>query len=96
MLSFKEFLLNETNVQRMGRTKFVGVRIRKGKIQRRKKVSAIKGFTMRGGQLVRMTPIERRDRRLGTRFAKFKSRTHINQTLRKRARSMARRKALGL
>lgn len=77
------------------RFKIVRVRIRKGKIQRRKKVSTQKGFTFRGGKLIRMSPQERRNRRISQRRAKLKRRGKINRALRKTKRSMRRRKALG-
>ena len=38
----------KTNIQKMGRTKLVKVRIRGNKIQRRKKLSNVKGFTKIG------------------------------------------------
>ena len=41
-LALEMFDLEEGNIQRMGRMKLVRVRIRKGKVQRRKRVSAIK------------------------------------------------------
>lgn len=84
------------NIQRMGRTKMVRIRIRGGKIQRRTRVSAVKGFTMRGGKLTRMSTQERRRRKMGARRAKFKRRAKLQQALRKRQRSLRRRKAMGL
>jgi len=86
----------EGNVLRMGRTKMVKVRIRKGKIQRRKKVSAIKGYTIRGGKLTRMTPMERRHRKMGAKRSKFKRRAKLRQSLRKRRMSLRKRSAMGL
>lgn len=84
------------NVVRMGRTKLIKVRIRKGKIQRRKKLSAVKGYTTRGGKLVRMSATEIRHRKMSARKAKVKRRAKIKQSLRKRDRSLRRRHALGL
>jgi len=86
----------EGNVLRMGRTKMVKVRIRKGKIQRRKKVSAIKGYTIRGGKMTRMTPMERRHRKMGAKRSKFKRRAKLRQSLRKRRMSLRKRSAMGL
>jgi len=86
----------EGNVLRMGRTKMVKVRVRKGKIQRRKKVSAIKGYTIRGGKLTRMTPMERRHRKMGAKRSKFKRRAKLRQSLRKRRMSLRKRSAMGL
>ena len=89
-------VVNEGNVLRMGRTKLVRVRIRKGKIQRRKKVSAIKGYTIRGGKMTRMMPLERRNRKMAARRSKFKRRAKLRQSLRKRRMSLRKRTAMGL
>jgi hypothetical protein len=88
--------LTEANIQKMGRTKIVRVRIRAGKIQRRKKISSIPGYTIRGGRLVRMSMQERRRRKMGARRAKIKIRSKKNQILRKRKVSLRKRKALGV
>lgn len=84
------------NIQKMGRTKLIRIRFRAGKIQRRRKVSAVKGYTMRAGKLTRMSSQERRHRKMGARRAKFKRRAKMQQSLRKRQRSLRRRKAMGL
>jgi len=89
-------LVTEANVMRMGRTKLVKVRIRKGKIQRRKRLSAVKGYTIRGGKLTRMSPLERRHRKMSARRSKFKRRDKLRQSLRKRRISLRKRTALGL
>jgi hypothetical protein len=86
----------EGNILRMGRTKMVKVRVRKGKIQRRRKVSAIKGYTIRGGKMTRMTPMERRHRKMGAKRSKFKRRAKLRQSLRKRRMSLRKRSAMGL
>jgi hypothetical protein len=88
--------LEEANTQRLGRLKLIKVRIRGGKIQRRKKVSAVKGYTMRGGNLTRMSSQERRARKMGARKAKFKRRSKMRQSIMKRQRSLRRRKAMGV
>ena len=88
--------LDEGNIQKMGRTKLIRVRIRKGKVQRRKKFSAVKGYTIRGGKLVRMVPQERLHRKMAARRAKFKRRSKLTQSMRKRTLSMRKRKAMGL
>ena len=88
--------ISESNIQKMGRTKLVRVRIRNGKVQRRIKKSSVAGFTIRGGRLVRMSPLERRRRKLAARRSKFKRRAKLRQSLRKRALALRRRKALGL
>jgi len=88
--------LTEANIQKMGRTKIVRVRIRAGKIQRRKKISSVPGYTIRGGRLVRMSMQERRRRKMGARRAKIKIRSKKNQILRKRNVSLRKRKAMGV
>lgn len=88
--------LSEGNVLRMGRTKVVRVRIRQGKVQRRRKLSAVKGYTIRGGRMTRMSPMERRNRKIGARRSKFKRRAKLRQSLRKRKMSLRRRTAMGL
>ena len=95
-LALEMFDLEEGNIQRMGRMKLVRVRIRKGKVQRRKKVSAVKGFTMRGGRMIRMSPMERRHRKMAARKSKFKRRAKLGQALRKRKMSLRRRNSIGL
>lgn len=88
--------ISEANVQKMGRTQLIRVRFRKGKIQRRVKKSAVPGFTIRGGRLVRMSPQERRHRKMAARRSKFKRRSKLRQSLRKRQMSLRKRKAMGL
>jgi len=88
--------LSEANVQRMGRTKLIRVRFRAGKIQRRVKKSAVPGFTIRGGKLIRMSPQERRHRKMAARRSKFKRRSKLRQALRKRTMTLRKRKAMGL
>jgi len=78
------------------RINIVKARIRGGKIQRRKKVSNVSGMTFRGGKLKRMSPAERRRRKLGQRKGKMKRRAKMARALMKRKRSLQRRKALGL
>ena len=86
----------EANVQKMGRTKLIRVRFRAGKVQRRVKKSAVPGFTIRGGKLVRMLPQERRRRKMAARRSKFKRRSKLRQALRKRTMTLRKRKAMGL
>jgi len=88
--------LTEANIQKMGRTKLVRVRIRAGKVQRRKKFSTVSGYTIRGGRLVRMSSQERRHRKMGARRAKVKLRSKRNVILRKRKISLRKRKAMGI
>lgn len=71
-------------------------RIRGGKIQRNIKRSGVKGYTLRGGRLVRMSAAEKLHRRRGARKGKFKRRAHMARSLLKRKRSLSRRRSLGL
>lgn len=91
-----EELKEGTNVQRSGRVKIVRVRVRGGKVQARKKFSAVSGYTIRGGKMVRMSSQEQQKRKLGARKARFKRRAKLQQSLRKRQRSISKRKAMGL
>lgn len=94
----KEHLMLEANrnVIKQGRSKIIKARVRGGKIQRRKKLSAVKGFTIRKGKLVRMSPAERRKRKMGARRAKFKRKAKLARALMKRKRSLRKRAAIGL
>ena len=99
MITFKQFISEakkSSNVMKVGRTKVIKVRIRGGKVQRRKKVSGVKGFTIRGGKLVRMSPAEKMRRRMGARRAKVKRRAKLARSLVKRRRSLMKRKSMGL
>jgi len=78
------------------RIKIVKARIRGGKIQRRKKVSNVPGMTFRGGKLTRMSPAERRRRKMGQRKGKMKRRAKMVRALMKRRRSLQKRRTLGL
>jgi hypothetical protein len=86
----------EGNIQKIGRTSLVRIRFRKGKIQRRVKKSAVSGYTIRGGRLIRMSPQERRRRSMAARRSKFKRKSKLRQSLRKRQISLRKRKAMGL
>lgn len=86
----------EANVQKMGRTKLIRMRVRNNKVQRRKKFSNVKGYTIRGGHVVRLSSLEHRHRLLGARRAKIKNRSKKNQILRKRRISLRKRKAMGI
>lgn len=96
----KRIISEARNVVRMGRTKLIRARVRtvKGKVtvQRRKKFSAVKGYTIRGGKVVRMTSSERLKRRISQRKAKIKRKAKAARAMIKRKRSLRRRKALGL
>lgn len=89
-------IIAEANVQKMGRRKLVRARVRGGKIQRRKMVSAVKGYTIRSGKLTRMTAAERLRRKISQRKAKVKRKAKMARALIKRKRSLRKRKGLGL
>lgn len=78
------------------RIRIVKARIRNGKVQRRKKVSNVKGYTMRNGKMTRMTPGERRRRKLGQKRGKIKRRAKMSRTRMKRKIALRKRKMLGL
>lgn len=88
--------LTEANVQKMGRTKLIRVRVRGGKVQRRTRLSTVPGYTIRGGKLIRMSSQERRLRKMGARRAKIKMKSKRSQILRKRKISLRKRKAMGV
>lgn len=108
LLTFKAFvkenfeeieILDEkinNNVQKMGRLKLIRLRIRNGKVQRRKKLSNTKGYTIRHGHLMRMSQLERRHRRLGARKAKIKRRAERSRILRKLRIAIRKRHNIGL
>lgn len=89
-------LEEEEQLDEAPRVKIVRARIRGGKIQRRKKVSNVKGYTFRSGKLTRMSPSERRKRKLGQRRGKMKRKAKLSRTLMKRKRSMMKRRSIGL
>jgi hypothetical protein len=88
--------MNEEETLEEARIKIVKARIRGGKIQRRKKVSNVPGMTFRGGKLTRMSPAERRRRKMGQRKGKMKRRAKMVRALMKRRRSLQKRRTLGL
>lgn len=84
------------NVRVVGKKKIIKARIRGGKVQRRKVVSAVPGYKMVGGQVKRESAKERLDRKRGARKAKIKRRAKLARALIKRKRSLRKRKAMGL
>lgn len=86
----------EYELDEAARFKIVKARFRGGKLQRRKKVSNVSGFTYRGGKLTRMSPAERRKRKMGQRRGVIKRKAKLRQAAMKRQRTMRRRKAMGL
>ena len=83
------------------RVKIVKARIRNGKVQRRKRVSNVAGYTFRKkgsgpAKLVRMSAQERRKRKLAARRGKIKRRAKLARIRMKLKRARMKRKALGL
>lgn len=74
----------------------IKARIRGGQIQRRKKVSNVPGYTLRGGKMTRMSATERRRRRLGAKIAARKTKGKKTRILMKRKRSLQKRHRLGI
>lgn len=89
-------IITEGNVQKIGRTKIIRARVRAGKVQRRKKFSAVPGYTIRGGKLIRMSTQERRHRKQAAKRSKYKRRSKLKQSLRKRKISLRKRHSLGI
>jgi len=88
--------LDEANVMKMGRTKLIRRRIRQGKVQKNIRKSAVKGYTLKAGKLRRITAIQRVHMSRTQKRAARKRKTHIRTTVRKRARSILRRKTMGI
>lgn len=94
----EEFVLDESEellAEAGTRIRIIKARVRNGKIQRRKKISNAAGYRMQGGILKRMSPAERRRRKLGQRSGKIKRRQKLTIALKKRKRSLMRRRAFG-
>jgi len=87
--------IDEENLDE-ARVKIVKARFRAGKLERRKKVSTQPGFTFRNGKLQRMSPAERRNRKMSARRSKSKRRASASRSLMKRKRTLRKRKAMGL
>lgn len=71
-------------------------RIRGGVVQRRKVVTKKSGYKVQGGKIERMSPTERRRRKMAQMKAARKRRGTMKRALRKRARSNKIRKSRGL
>lgn len=98
-MCMEQELDENANTYLQGRAKVYRIRVRstKGgsvKIQRRKRFSAVKGYTYRSGKLIKMSPKERRNRRLAARRGKFKRRSKLRQSLNRRKRTLLRRSHL--
>lgn len=78
------------------RIKILKARVRGGKVQRRRKVSNVEGHKMVDGKLKRMSPAERRRRKLGQKRGKLKRRSKMRLALMKRKRSLRKRASIGL
>lgn len=83
------------------RFNIVRVRIRKGKVERRKKVSNLPGYTFRKkgdgpAKMVRMSPIERRKRKISQRRGAVKRRGKMARIQQKMKRVRLKRRSLGL
>jgi hypothetical protein len=83
-MSFIEFIAEAPRIKR------IRVRIRNGKVQRNKRVSGVKGYTLRAGRLIRMSTTERLHRKRGARRGKVKRRAKLARALMKRKRSLRR------
>lgn len=92
----KSSMQEETEELDEARIKILKTRVRGGKVQRRKKVSGVEGYKIVDGKLKRMSPAERRRRKLGQKRGKLKRRAKMRQTLMKRKRSLRKRSAIGL
>jgi hypothetical protein len=92
MKTFEEYLAEAQPKMRIRR---IRVRIRNGKVQRNVKKSGIKGYTLRGGRLVRMSTTEKLHRKRGARRGKIKRRAKMARILMKRSRSLRRLRGLG-
>ena len=95
-------MLDEANIQRMGRIQKIRRRIRrnaKGRIivQRNVRRSAIKGFRISGNTVKRIPAMARiqKARKL-KRYWKTKGRAKLNRTLLKRKMSLRRRTSMGI
>lgn len=91
MIRFKDFItmVDEAKLVRVNR-------VRNGKIQKRVATTPTPGYKIEDGKLEKMSYQEIRHRKLSQIKAARKRKTKIAQSLRKRAFSLRRRKALGL
>lgn len=103
LMAFKQKLaekiygsLTEANIMKQGRTLLIRRRIRKGKLQRNVRKSAVKGFTLRKGKITRIPVATRIRMKIKQRRAARKRRSHLQQTIRKRKLSIRKRKAMGI
>lgn len=88
--------IEEANRMRQGRTVLIRRRIRKGKLQRNIRRSAVRGFTLRRGKITRIPVSKRIHMRIVQKRASRKRKAHLQMSLRKRKLSLRKRKALGI
>lgn len=88
--------LDERNIIHQGRTTLIRRRIRGGKLQRNIRKSKVRGYTYRGGKLQRITAIQKMKMRRAARRGAIKRRAHMQTAIRKRRRSLMRRKTMGI
>jgi hypothetical protein len=88
--------LAEANRMKQGRTILIRRRIRKGKLQRNIRKSAVKGFTVHHGKITRIPMARRIHMRITQRRAARRRKAHMQQTIRKRKQSMRKRKSFGI
>ena len=93
LLSFKEFInnpeVNETTFEK--RTMY-----RKGKLLRHHKVATKPGYTIRNGKMVKMPPLEKRNRRMGSKISVRKRKPSQALSNKKRAKTNRNRVMKGL
>ncbi len=89
-------ILEEGNIVRQGRVKLIRRRIRKGKVQRNIRKSAVRGFTLNHGKLKRIPASRRIHMKIVQRRAARKRKSHLQSSLRKRKISLRKRKAMGI
>jgi hypothetical protein len=92
MKKFLEHISENSNHMRIRR---IRLRIRNGKVQRNVKKSGVKGYTLRGGRLIRMSTTERLHRKRGARRGKIKRRAKMARILMKRKRSLRKLVSMG-
>ena len=88
----REFVIEDALIE--ARFRIVN-RVRGGKIQRRRKVSQVKGYRFQDGKLVRMSAKEKLNRKKSQRRGAIKRKSKIAGALRKRKISIRKRGSFG-
>ena len=88
--------LEEGNIVKTGRVQLIRRRIRKGKLQRNIRKSAIKGWTLRGKKLVRIPASKRIRMKIVAKRSARKRKGKLQNILRKRRMSLRKRKSMGI